>query len=274
VDVAAKVERLHQILGTVDSALIAFSGGVDSSFLLHEAAAVMADRCVALTTVSPTTPADDLDDAVRLARRLGITHVVHETDELTIPGYAANPVNRCYFCKDNLFVICSAEARRRGLAVVLDGANLDDLGDHRPGLAAAAEQGVRHPLVEAGLTKDDIRAGSRAAGLVTWDRPASPCLSSRFPYGTAITREALERVAAAERVLRSLGLRDLRVRHHDTLARIEVPVDAMPLLLETGVRERVTGELRRLGYAWVTLDLVGFRSGSLNDVLKNKGPEG
>lgn len=275
-DVDAKVGRLREILGTFDSALVAFSGGVDSSFLLHEAAAVLRDRCIALTTVSPTTPADDLDDAIRLAGELGVAHVVRETDELAIPGYAENPVNRCYFCKDNLFVLCAAEAASRGLGAILDGANVDDLSDHRPGLAAAAEQGVRHVLVEAGLTKADIRAASRAVGLATWDRPASPCLSSRFPYGTAITHEALARVAAAERVLRTLGLRDLRVRHHDALARIEVPAEAMPLLLDVAVRERVTSELRRLGYSWVTLDLVGFRSGSLNDVLraKHEGPGG
>jgi uncharacterized protein len=260
----------------LDSALVAFSGGVDSSLLLALAIEALGDRAVAFTALSPAVAPDEMEGARAVARALGARHVEKTSAELEDPRYAANPVNRCYFCKDNLFVICAEEARRRGLAVVLDGANLDDLGDHRPGLAAAAEQGVRHPLVEAGLTKDDIRAGSRAAGLVTWDRPASPCLSSRFPYGTTITHESLVRVAAAERVLRSLGLRDLRVRHHDTLARIEVPVDAMPLLLETGVRERVTSELRRLGYAWVTLDLVGFRSGSLNEVLqpKYKGPEG
>jgi len=177
----AKIARLRELLGTFDSALVAFSGGVDSSFLLHEAAAVLGPRCVALTTASPTTPAADLEDAVALARTLGVLHVVRETDELAIPGYAENPVNRCYFCKDNLFVICAAEASARGLHVVLDGANVDDLGDHRPGLAAAAEQGVRHPLVEAGFTKDEIRTASRRAGLATWDRPASPCLSSRFP---------------------------------------------------------------------------------------------
>ncbi len=274
--VEPKVARLRDLLGSLDAALVAFSGGVDSSYLLHEAASVLGPRGLALTTVSPTTPAGDLEDAVRLARRLGVEHVVRDTDELAIPGYAANPVDRCYFCKDNLFEICAAEARARGIAVVVDGANVDDLSEHRPGLTAAAEQGVRHPLVEAGFTKAEIREASRAAGLETWDRPASPCLSSRFPYGTAISREALARVAAAEEVLHALGLRELRVRHHDTLARIEVPPDAMPLLLDPAVRGHVAAELRRLGYLWVTLDLAGFRSGSLNDALptKNKGPAG
>jgi pyridinium-3,5-biscarboxylic acid mononucleotide sulfurtransferase len=273
-DVAPKVARLHELLGSLDSVLVAFSGGVDSSFLLHEAAAVLGPRCLALTTMSPTTPQGDLDDAVRLAAALGVAHVVRETDELEIPGYAENPINRCFFCKDNLFVICAAEARARGIAAIVDGANVDDLRDHRPGLAAAAEQGVRHPLVEAGFTKDEIRAASRAAGLETWDRPASPCLSSRFPYGTQITRDALARVAAAEEVLRSLGLRELRVRHHDTLARIEVPADAIPVMVDPAVRERVTNELRRIGYQWVTLDLAGFRSGSLNEVLRPRKHEG
>ena len=202
---------------------------------------------------------------------------MRDTDELAIPGYAENPVNRCFFCKDNLFTLTTAEAQARGIATVVDGANLDDLHDHRPGLAAAAEQGVRHPLVEAAMTKTDIRAASRAAGLETWDRPASPCLSSRFPYGTPITHEALARVAAAEDALRALGLRELRVRHHDTIARIEVPVAAMSMFLDPAVRERVSAELKRLGYLWVTLDLAGFRSGSLNDALpakKHEGPEG
>ena len=276
-DVETKVARLRGLLGGLDSVLVAFSGGVDSSFLLHEAAAVLGPRCLAFTTVSPTTPAGDLDDARRLARTLDVTHVVRETDELAITGYAANPTNRCYFCKDNLFVLCAAEARERGIAAVVDGANVDDLQDHRPGLSAATEHGIRHPLVEAGFTKDDIRSASRTAGLTTWDRPASPCLSSRFPYGTTITREGLRRVEAAEAVLRGLGLRELRVRHHDTLARIEVAADAMPLFLDPAVRERVTSELRRLGYLWVALDLAGFRSGSLNVALrppKNKEPEG
>jgi uncharacterized protein len=268
----AKVEHLRGLLADLDGALVAFSGGVDSSFLLHVAAGALGARCVALTTASPTTPSGDLADARRLAASLGVEHVVRDTDELAVAGYAENPVNRCWFCKDNLFVICRDEAGRRGIACIVDGANLDDLHDHRPGLAAAAEHGIRHPLVEAEMTKADIRAASRAFGLATWDRPASPCLSSRFPYGTRITHEGLTRVAAAEDALHALGFRDLRVRFHDTVARIEVPPDSMARLLEPSVRELVTGTLRRLGFAYVTLDLDGFRSGSLNEVLEPRTP--
>ncbi len=271
-----KLARLRELLGELDSALVAFSGGVDSSFLLRIAHEVLGARCVALTTVSPTMPAEDLEDARALASAAGVEHVIVNTDELAIPGYAENPTNRCYFCKDNLFTICTAEAARRGIATVLDGANVDDLADHRPGLTAAAEHGVRHPLVEAHLTKADIRAASRVLGLSTWDRAASPCLSSRFPYGTRITLEALRRVAAAERFLRARGFGELRVRFHDTVARIEVPPGAMSRMLEAGVREAVVTELRRLGFPYVTLDLQGFRSGSLNETLgsrNTKGPE-
>src|SRR5215831_19604100 len=259
--VEAKVARLRGLLGDLASALVAFSGGVDSTFLLRVAHEVLGPRCTALTTTSPTTPAEDLADARSFAAALGVEHVVVEANELTIPGYAANPVNRCYFCKDNLFAICLAEAGRRAGAVVVDGANVDDLTDHRPGLTAAAERGIRHPLVEAGLTKADIRAASRALGLGTWDRPASPCLSSRFPYGTAITPERLAQVAAAERWLREHGLRELRVRFHESLARIEVPADDMPRVL--AMRADLVQAFRTLGFTWVALDLQGFRSGSL-----------
>jgi len=265
---AAKLERLNALLAGIPSALVAFSGGVDSTFLLRMAHAVLGDRCVALTTVSPTAPVEDIAAAKRFAATLGVPHLLVDTDELEIAGYAENPTNRCYFCKDNLFTICAAEAAQRGMAVVLDGANVDDLGDHRPGLLAAAERDVRHPLVEAGLTKADIREASRALGLATWDRPASPCLSSRFPYGTRITAERLARVAAAERFLRARGFRELRVRFHDPVARLEVPVADMPRLLDPALREEVLRELRALGFGYVALDLQGFRSGSLNEPLR------
>jgi uncharacterized protein len=272
-DVDAKVEHLRALLADLDSALVAFSGGVDSTFLLRVAHEVLGARCVALTTASATTPADDLAEARALAAAMGVTHVVKETDELRIPGYAENPVNRCWFCKDNLFVICAAEAETRGLASVLDGANVDDLTDHRPGLAAAATHAVRHPLVEAELTKADIRQASQRLGLPTWDRPASPCLSSRFPYGTRITAGRLERVAAAERWLHERGFRELRVRFHDALARIEEPQRDMERVLE--LRAELLEAFRTLGFTWITLDLQGFRTGSLNEVLRpttHKGP--
>ncbi len=268
----AKVVRLRELIGSLDSALIAFSGGVDSTFLLRVAHEVLGERCVALTTASPTTPHDDLAEARALASAIGVTHLVIGTDELRIPGYAENPVDRCWFCKDNLFVICAAEAARRGLAAVLDGANLDDLADHRPGLRAAEEHGVRHPLVEAGITKAEVREASRALGLRTWDRPASPCLSSRFPYGTRSAADGLVRVAAAEGWLRTRGLRELRVRFHESLARIEVPVGDMPRVLE--LRAEIVDAFRRFGFTWIALDLQGFRSGSLNEALRPEMHEG
>jgi uncharacterized protein len=272
VELETKLAHLRALLGELDTVLVAYSGGVDSTFLLRVAHEVLGGRCLALTTASPTTPADDLAEARALAAGMGVEHVVVDTNELEIPGYAENPVNRCYFCKDNLFVLCAAEATRRGIATVVDGANCDDLADHRPGLRAAAEQAVRHPLVEAGFSKADVRAASRALGLPTWDRPASPCLSSRFPYGTAITPERLRQVAQAEAALRAEGLRELRVRWHEGgVARIEVSAADMPALLAR--RDAIVAALRTVGFAYVTLDLQGFRSGSLNEVLqKHEGP--
>lgn len=275
--VDAKLDRLREALATLPSALVAFSGGVDSSFLLRVAHDVLGDRCTALTTVSSTTPAADLEDARLLAATMGVTHVVVDANELAIPGYAENTPQRCYLCKDHLYAVCRAEAERRGIHAILDGVNVDDLSDHRPGLRAAEEQHVRHPLVEADFTKADIRLASRQLDLHTWDRPASPCLSSRFPYGTTITDEGLLRVAAAEDALRAEGFREIRVRFHDRVARIEMPLAEVGRLLEAPRRERVVRTLKEIGFHYVALDLQGFRSGSLNEVLgtrKHEGPGG
>ncbi len=264
---ADKLDALRATLGALPGALIAFSGGVDSSFLLRIAAEVLGGRAVALTTCSPTAPEDDEALARELAAAFGVRHLLIDANELEIPGYAANPVTRCYFCKGNLYTICRQEADRLGIATILDGVNCDDLGDYRPGLRAAEEHGVRHPLVEAGLTKAEIRALSRAVGLPTADKPSSPCLSSRFPYGTPITLAGLHQVASGERLLRRLGFPECRLRLHDTIARIEVPEAALARLVEPEVRAALIAELKALGFRYVTLDLQGFRSGSLNEGL-------
>ncbi len=260
-----KLARLHAALAALPSALVAFSGGVDSSLLLRVAHDALGARVTALTSVSPTNPEEDTAAAVALARALDVPHVIVQSNELEIPRYAANPTNRCYLCKDRLYDICAAEARARGIAVILDGVNVDDLGDYRPGLRAAEEHGVRHPLVEADLRKTDLRAISRALGLATWDKPASPCLSSRFPYGTAITLQRLRMVAVAEASLRALGFREVRVRFHDELARVEVGADELPRFADEALRAAAIGRVRDAGFREVTIDPRGFRSGSLNE---------
>jgi uncharacterized protein len=261
----AKLTQLRAALATLPNALVAFSGGVDSSLLLRVASEVLGSRVTALTTVSPTNPEEDTVAAVALAAALGVTHVIVDSNELEIPRYAANPTNRCYLCKDRLYEICAAEAKTRGLGALLDGVNVDDLGDYRPGLRAAEEHGVRHPLVEAGLRKAELRVVSRALGLGTWDKPASPCLSSRFPYGTEITLERLRMVAGAEAALRALGFREVRVRFHGELARIEVGAAELDRFADGALRAAAVRGVRDAGFRHVTVDLDGFRSGSLND---------
>jgi uncharacterized protein len=261
----AKLERLRSIFIPMRSLMVAFSGGVDSTFVLKVAQDTIGKRVMALTTTSPTMPDEDRRTAIEMAGQIGARHVVVESNELEIPGYAGNPINRCYLCKHNLFTVCEAKAGELGIEQIVDGLNLDDLHDYRPGIKAATEKSVRHPLVEAELNKAEIRELSRALGLTTWDRPASPCLSSRFPYGTEITLEGLHKVERGEQFLHSLGFRVARVRYHGEVARIEVESSEIPALLEPELRETVDRELKKIGFRFVTVDLKGFRSGSLNE---------
>jgi uncharacterized protein len=263
----AKLERMRAIFAPMRSLIVAFSGGVDSTFVLKVAHDAMGDAVLALTTTSPTMPDEDRDSALAMAHLIGVQHIVVESNELEIPGYAANPLNRCYLCKHNLFTVCEAKAAELGIDEIVDGLNLDDLHDYRPGMQAASEKRVRHPLVEAEMTKADVRALSRAMGLPTWDRPASPCLSSRFPYGTEITSEGLAKVAAGEKLLHSMGFAVARVRYHGEVARLELEQGQIARIFEGQLRETIDREFRKIGFRFVAIDLKGFRSGSLNEGL-------
>ena len=262
-----KLEKLRSIIAGYESAVVCFSGGVDSTFLLRVAHDVLGDRCLALTAVSITMAASERAGATDLARELGVRHEVIESNELERPGFSANPVDRCYLCKAELLELARPAADRLGLREVLLGTNVDDLGDHRPGLQAANERGARHPMVEAGLTKPEIRTLSQQLGLSTWDKPQLACLSSRFPYGTEITPERLRQVDQFEDGLRALGFRQLRVRYHGEVARLELDVASMGRVMDPGVREGIVTLGRRLGFTFVALDLAGFSSGSLNQLI-------
>ncbi len=263
-----ELAALRAILRDAGSALVAFSGGVDSALVLRVARDELGDRAVAFTADSPTFPREECEEARRVAEALGVRHIVVSSRELEREGYAANAGDRCYFCKSELFDLAAERAEQLGLDWVMDGTIVDDLGDHRPGLRAGSERAVRHPLVEAGFSKPAVREAARSLGMSVWDKPSFACLGSRFPVGTRVTRDRVERVGRVESVLRVFGLRQLRVRYHlvdgQPMARIELDPADLPVLVGEGVREAVLEACRQEGFRWVTLDLAGYTMGGLS----------
>ena len=270
-DVAAKRDRLIELLKSYGSCAVAFSGGLDSTVLSKAAQVALGEKAVAVTGVSASLAAGELDECRQLAQEVGIRHEILETDELSNPEYQKNDANRCYHCKTELFVQVEKLSQRLGVAVVCDGSNRDDRGEHRPGMRAAREQQVLSPLAECGFTKPEIRQLASNWEIPIWDKPATPCLSSRIAYGEEVTAERLAMIDRGERYLRGKGFQPLRLRYHKgDLARIEVGADAIDRFLDPAFRDEVVGELLKAGFKYVSLDLIGFRSGSMNDVLPHE----
>ena len=267
-DLREKEAAFYRSLAHLPSVIVAYSGGVDSALVAHAATRLLGPQALCVTAESPSYPERHRRIAIDLAARFGFRHELIRTAEMERPEYRANPANRCYFCKQELYTHLSTIARERGIPVIVDGSNADDRGDYRPGRQAAREFGVRSPLDEAGLTKADIRELARVAGLPTWDEPASACLSSRIPYFSEVTDEKLRMIERAENALRDLGFRICRVRHHDQLARIELGPDEIARAVDPEMAARIDRELRDIGYHHITIDPRGYRLGSLNEALK------
>jgi uncharacterized protein len=266
----AKLARLRSLIRDMGSVLVCFSGGIDSAFVLAVAAEELGPRAIGMTAVSPSLSPAEQEDAVRIAQQLGAEHRLVESNEIERPGYAANAPDRCYHCRSVLYEIARQKCAEWDLAEILNGTNTDDFGDYRPGLKAAKEARVRSPLAEADFDKADVRAAARLIGMDVWDKPAAACLSSRIPYGTRVTPERLAQIGEFEAALKALGFTQVRVRWHDTIARLEFDLTELQRVLQPGVREQIVAAGREQGFKYVAVDLAGYRTGSHNEVLDGR----